>query len=54
MRFSGRAAATPASMAGAWLTDNRRPEVLDYDPVLVRASGVPAGQAATAGGHRLG
>ncbi len=24
MRFTGRAAATPASMAGAWLTDNRR------------------------------
>jgi len=42
MRFTGRAAATPASMAGAWLTDNRRPDVLAYDPVLVRASGVPA------------
>ena len=25
MRFTGVAAATPASMAGAWLTDNRRP-----------------------------
>jgi xylulokinase len=42
MRFTGRAAATPASMAGAWLTDNRRPDVLAYDPVLVRSSGVPA------------
>jgi xylulokinase len=42
MRFTGRAAATPASMAGAWLTDNRRPDVLDYDPALVRASGVPS------------
>ena len=42
MRFTGRAAATPASMAGAWLTDNRRPDVLAYDPALVRASGVPA------------
>ena len=42
MRFTGRAAATPASMAGAWLTDNRRPDVAAYDPVLVRASGVPA------------
>ncbi|HEY4927879.1 MAG TPA: FGGY-family carbohydrate kinase [Acidimicrobiales bacterium] len=41
MRFCGRAAATPASMAGAWLTDNRRPDVLAYDPVLVRTSGVP-------------
>lgn len=40
MRFTGRAAATPASMAGAWLTDNRRPHVLAYDPVLIRASGV--------------
>ena len=44
MRFTGVAAATPASMAGAWLTDNRRPDVLDYDPVLVRASGVPVGK----------
>jgi xylulokinase len=38
------AGATPASMAGAWLTDNRRPDVLAYDPVLVRASGVPVGK----------
>ena len=44
MRFTGRAAATPASMTGAWLTDNRRPDLLDYDPVLVRSSGVPAGK----------
>jgi xylulokinase len=42
MRFTGRAAATPASMAGAWLTDNRRPDALTYDAALVRASGVPA------------
>jgi xylulokinase len=41
MRFTGVAAATPASMAGAWLTDNRHPDLLAYDPVLVRASGVP-------------
>jgi xylulokinase len=41
MRFTGRPAATPASMSGAWLTDNRRPDLLQYDPVLVRASGVP-------------
>ena len=54
MRFTGRAAATPASMAGAWLTDNRRPDVLDYDPVLVRASGVPSAKLPAAGGHRLG
>ena len=42
MRFSGVAAATAASMAGTWLTDNRHPDLVDYDPVLVRASGVPA------------
>ncbi len=41
MRFTGVAAATPASMAAAWLTDNRRPDRLAYDPVLVRGSGVP-------------
>jgi xylulokinase len=41
MCFTGVAAASPASMAGAWLTDNRRPELLAYDPVLIRASGVP-------------
>ncbi len=45
MRFTGVAAATPASMAGAWLTDNRHPpRRLHYDPVLVRASGVPVGK----------
>jgi xylulokinase len=42
MRFTGVAAATPASMAGAWLTDNRRGARPGYDPTLVRASGVPA------------
>lgn len=42
MRFTGVAAATPASMAGAWLTDNRHPDLLGYDPVLVGTSGVPA------------
>jgi xylulokinase len=41
MRFTGVAAASPASMAGAWLTDNRHPERLEYDPVLIGASGVP-------------
>jgi xylulokinase len=41
MRFTGVAAASPASMAGAWLTDNRHPERLEYDPVLVRSAGVP-------------
>ena len=41
MRFTGTAAASTASMAGAWLTDNRHPQRLRYDPVLVKASGVP-------------
>ena len=40
MCFTGTAVASHASMAGAWLTDNRRLEVLDYDPVLVGRSGV--------------
>ena len=44
MRFTGTAAATAASMAGAWLTDNRAADPRDYDPVLVAASGVPAGK----------
>jgi xylulokinase len=42
MRFTGTAAATPASMAGAWLTDNRAADPVAYDPVLVAAAGVPA------------
>jgi len=42
MRFTGVAAASHASMTGAWLTDNRHLERLAYDPVLVRAAGVPA------------
>lgn len=41
MRFTGVAAATHASMAGAWLTDNRDPATLAYDPDLVRMAGVP-------------
>ena len=32
------AAASHASMAGAWLTDNRAPDRLAYDPVLVARS----------------
>ena len=42
MRFTGRALSSPASMTAAWLTDNRRPDQVAYDPVLVRAAGVPA------------
>ncbi|BBZ22581.1 xylulokinase [Mycolicibacter hiberniae] len=40
MCFTGRAVASPASMTGSWLTDNRNPAVLDYDDVLVRLAGV--------------
>jgi len=40
MRFTGVAAATHASMTAAWLTDNRRLDVLAYDADLVRRAGV--------------
>ena len=42
MRFTGVAAASPASMLGTWLTDNRKPHQLSYDPALVKMIGVPA------------
>jgi len=42
MRFTGVAAASHASMTGAWLTDNRHLDRLEYDPVLVKMSGVDA------------
>ena len=42
MRFTGIAAASHMSMTGAWLTDNRRLDLLAYDPKLVRLSGVAA------------
>ena len=40
MRFTGEACASHASMTAAWLTDNRRLDILDYDDDLVRRSGV--------------
>ena len=40
MRFTGRAAATLASMSGAWLTDNRR---LDHFAIRLRAGAQGAG-----------
>ena len=40
MRFTGRAAATHASMSGAWLTDNRHLERLEYDAGLVSRPGL--------------
>lgn len=42
MRFTGVAAASHASMTGAWLTDNRRLDILEYDDALVRRAGVDA------------
>ncbi len=44
MRFSGRPAATLASMSAAWLTDNRHLDRLEYDPELLRMSGVVPGK----------
>ncbi len=46
MRFTGVATASPASMCGAWLTDNRDPDHQQYDPVLIGAAGVPADKLA--------
>ncbi len=44
LRFTGRAAATPASMVASWLTDNRAGRPLRYVPRLVRASGRDPGR----------
>lgn len=40
MRFTGIPAASPMSMTAAWLTDNRRLDVLEYDAKLVGLAGV--------------
>ena len=42
MRFTGVPAATHASMTAAWLTDNRRLDLLAYDDDLVRRAGIDA------------
>lgn len=42
MRFTGRAAASRASMTAAWLTDNRHLDVQAYDADLVRRAGLDA------------
>lgn len=42
MRFTGVAAATPASMSAAWLTDTRHLERCAYDPALLRRSPIDA------------
>ncbi len=44
MRFTGVAAASPASMATAWLIDTRRPNQRHYDVELVQRSGIYARQ----------
>jgi xylulokinase len=40
MRFTGVPAASHMSMTAAWLTDNRRLDLLEYDATLVRLAGV--------------
>ncbi|MGO8877022.1 MAG: xylulokinase [Acidimicrobiales bacterium] len=40
MRFTGLAAASHASMTAAWLTDNRRLDLLEYDPILLGLAGL--------------
>jgi xylulokinase len=40
MRFTGIAAASPASIMGTRLTDIRKPDACAYDPLLIRLSGV--------------
>ncbi len=42
MRFTGVAAASHMSMTAAWLTDNRRLDLMEYDARLVRLAGVDA------------
>lgn len=42
LRFTGRVAATQATMTLSWLTDNRRLDTREYDPVLVRLAGADA------------
>lgn len=46
MRFTGIAAASPASMTAAWLTDNRHLSRLSYDPGLLALAGVDAAKLA--------
>jgi xylulokinase len=44
MRLTGVPAATHASMTAAWLTDNRRLDLMAYDDELVRRVGIDAGK----------
>ncbi len=40
LRLTGRAAASYDSIALHWVTDNRHPDRIDYDPVLLRLAGL--------------
>ena len=42
LRLTGRVAATQATMTLSWLTDNRRLDRVDYDPMLVALAGADA------------
>jgi xylulokinase len=44
MRFTGVAAASHMSMTAAWLTDNRRLDLLQYDAKLLRRAGLDPGR----------
>ncbi|MBV8957305.1 MAG: FGGY-family carbohydrate kinase [Actinobacteria bacterium] len=44
MRFTGVAAASHASMTGAWLTDNRALDRMSYDDGLIKLVGLDAGK----------
>jgi xylulokinase len=44
LRLTGRAAASYDSIALHWVTDNRRPDEIRYDPALLRLAGVQRSQ----------
>ncbi|RPI22038.1 MAG: xylulose kinase, partial [Chloroflexota bacterium] len=44
LRLTGRFAATFDSILTSWVTDNRNPNKIQYDPGLVRQSGIDAGK----------
>jgi xylulokinase len=44
LRLTGRAAASAGTMFPYWLTDNRDPRRVRYDPTLVRWAGIDAGK----------
>lgn len=44
LRLTGRAVATYDSIALHWLTDNRKPAAIGYDPALLRLAGVRRSQ----------